>query len=467
MANIFLFGLLALVISCSTLEPVNEGKIIDARPVDGVSISQALANAELEEKNLGLLENHAQIVNEENEAVAANVADAPTYVYELIPANHNRLTKKWIEYYSVKDRERFQRFLNNGQVYKTVIQQLLVDHGLPPDLYFLGILESGYKTHAVSHAGAVGPWQFMRPTGKEYGLAIDYYVDERLDPMRSTVAAIRYLKELYRQFRSWELALSAYNAGPGRVRRAIRRGGTKDYWNLSNRRYLPRDTRHYVPQFLAILTIGTNPEKYGFHLNQANKLPPIRLVNVPSPVKLQDISNMCKVSLTRLKKMNPHLTRGLTPPHLKSYDIWVPQSHVVKVIAKKPHLKDKIVKGLKRRNYVAKRGKARYHRVKRGQTLSTIARHYGKSIKYIKSLNRLSNNRIYVGQKLKVSGTAQVVKKHRVASKSIRYKIRRGDSLIGIARKFNTTVSKIKETNSLRGNHIQKGQYLVIADNRN
>ena len=140
---------------------------------------------------------------------------------------------QWIEYYCGKGRDRFQRFLNRGAKYKKVVQEMFIDQGLPPDLYYLGILESGYSKKAVSRAGAVGIWQFMAPTGRQYGLKINNYVDERIDPLRSTMAAGRYLKDLYHQKKSWFLALASYNAGPHRVGQAMRRGDTESYWSLT------------------------------------------------------------------------------------------------------------------------------------------------------------------------------------------------------------------------------------------
>ncbi|MCB0378322.1 MAG: LysM peptidoglycan-binding domain-containing protein [Bdellovibrionales bacterium] len=449
------------------------------------------------------------------ELAKAPVPEKPKYIppkYEMIPQKTNAKVEKWIEYYSVKDRERFQRFLSRGAKYKEIVQSLLIVNGLPPDLYYLGILESGYVTDAVSHAGAVGPWQFMRPTGRQYGLKINSYIDERLDPIRSTLAAARYLKELYRIKKSWYLALAAYNAGPGRVRQAMRRGGTRSFWSLSRRRLLPYDTREYIPQFLAILTIGQDPEKYGFHEEPNKMFPQVELVKVPSPISLEHVANMGGLSLEKLSTLNPHLIKGHTPPSVKSYSLWVPKKRAARVKEQYATLEPLRIKGLKPARFIASRSH-RYHRVRRGQTLSGIARHYGTTVKKIKRLNGLKGSQVLVGQKLKVRGkvtkTRKVVARyHKVRRgenltaiaqrygtsvshiKSInrlktsrlyvgqkiklrgqpkalkkRYRIRSGDSLIKIAKRFGTTVQKLKSINQLKGNKLLRGQYIYVARN--
>jgi len=383
--------------------------------------------------------------------------------YTMNTRAHNPKVQKWIRYYSVKDRQRFQRFLNRGAKYKQLVQDLLVTNGLPPELYYLGILESGYVQKAVSHAGAVGPWQFMAPTGRQYGLRIDNYVDERIDPIRSTLAAIRYLKELYRIKKSWPLALAAYNAGPGRVRSAMRRGGSQNYWNLTSRRLLPDDTREYIPQFLAILNIGQNLEEYGFVEQAEETLPPMELVKVPSPVNLDKIAEIGNLQVNELKKINPHLLKSLTPPGKKHYHIWVHDDNVLRLKMSYNALAQHRVPGLKATRYIAGRN-TQIHRVRRGEHLSMIARRYGSSIEKIKRFNNLKSNKIYVGQKLRVRGQAKravATKKLPVARKTY-YVVRPGDNLTAIAKKNGTSVTKLKRTNGLKKSTIYKGQKLRL-----
>jgi len=442
-----LFFILPLIVSCSTLHGAPykpAASKLKLKPLDVYKIEKAKAKVE---------------------AKAATPAKAPkkkmakAYKYTLVPKRLRPQTKKWVRYYSKKDRKRFQRFLNRGAQYKSFIQAMLSEYKLPPELYYLGILESGYSTSAVSHAGAVGAWQFMGPTGKEYGLSINNYVDERLDPVRSTVAAIKYLKELRRQTRDWKLALAAYNAGPGRVRRAIRRGG-RNFWNLHRRRLLPRDTRNYIPQFLAMVHIAQNLKRYGFQEKPGEYHKDIHLVTVPSPVRLKDISHVTKLPVAKIRKMNPHLKKDVTPPHLKTYDIWIPKAHALSLISKKPTLARKVVKGLKVRQLYTRRRRARYHRVRRGDTLIGIARRYGKRVGDLRRRNRLRRSgMIRIGQKLRLTGGRAVARRPK------KYRIRRGDNLTTIARKFNTTVKRLRALNKIRGNRILKGQTILIAKN--
>ena len=381
--------------------------------------------------------------------------------YQMDTKSNLPKVKKWIQYYSKKDRKRFQRFLNRGAKYKQIVQDLLVANDLPPDLYYLGILESGYVTKAVSHAGAVGPWQFMAPTGRQYGLKINNYVDERVDVVRATLAAIRYLKELYRQKKSWYMALAAYNAGPGRVRRAVRRGGTKNYWKLTQRRLLPYDTREYIPQFLAILSIGTNIEKYGFEEKAQEVLEPMELVKVPASVPLKKVSEFSRVPLDQIKKLNPHIRKQWVPPtKSKVYHLWIRKHESALLKNQFANLQKHKVKGLKIQRYYAS-GYRKVHRVRRGQNLSTIARRYGTSVSKIKRINRLRSNRIYVGQKLRVKGRTGKARK----TASI-HKVRRGQNLTTIARRYGTSVAKIKQMNNLRSGRIYVGQKLRLNENK-
>ena len=388
------------------------------------------------------------------------------YRYVLETKSNHPKVQKWIQYYSGKDHKRFQRFLNRGVQYKQMVQDLFVDRGLPPDLYYLGILESGYVNKAVSRAGAVGVWQFMAATAREYGLKINNYVDERRDPRRATVAASLYLKELYRQKKSWYLALASYNAGPGRVRRAMRRGASKNYWQLTHRRLLPYDTREYIPQFLAILYIGKDPERFGFVEKSIKELPLLELVKVPSPVKLKQIASVTGLSLEEIKKDNPHLLRGMTPPGSKDYHLWLRPDKRSLVTDKYAVLAKHRIKGLKpTRSIASYRGRRLYHRVRRGESLSVIAHRYGLSVRKLKKTNRLRSNRIYAGQKLRLASSGKVARRGTKGKRIHRYRIRRGDNLHKISKKFGLTINQIKRINNLKSDKIIRGRYLIVASN--
>ena len=384
--------------------------------------------------------------------------------YVLDTKSDHPQVRKWIKYYCEEDRERFQRFLNRGVKYKKMVQEIFMSQDLPPDLYYLGLLESGYSRKVVSRAGAVGLWQFMAPTGREYGLKVNNYVDERMDPIRATLAASRYLKELYRQKKSWSLALASYNAGPGRVRKAMRRGSSKNYWSLTRRRLLPYDTREYVPQFLAILYIGKNLKRFNFNEKPVKPLSRLELVKVPSPLKIKQIAKITGLSSEKIQKNNSHLLRKVTPPGAKSYPLWIRPENKQLIVKNHSVLSKHRLKGLKVRRFVSAYGKKRgFHRVRRGQNLSTIARRYKVSVKKLKKINDLKSSRIYVGQKLKLryghrGSSSRVYKK-----KARHYRIRPGDNLHKISKKFGLTVQQIKKINNLRTDKIVYGKYLLVA----
>ena len=465
MRRIFLLPVFLLCISCSTFlkksEKGTESQFRWSAAVYGekkssIDLSLMLAQKRAVDRILGKGKN--SVVEKAEDLKKTDLA--VKYVLDT-RYNHPKV-KKWIKYYCVEDRKRFQRFLNRGVRYKKMVQEIFMSQGLPPDLYYLGILESGYSKKAISRAGAVGPWQFMAPTGREYGLKINNYVDERIDPIRSTLAASRYLKELYRQKKSWSLALAAYNAGPGRVQRAIRRGVSKNYWSLTRRRLLPYDTREYVPQFLAILYIGKNLEKFDFHEKSVEPLPFLELVKVPSPLKISQIAKITGLSSEQIQENNPHLLRKITSPGVKSYPIWVQPDHKQLLAGNYQSLSRYRLKGLKVRHFISSYGKRRRsHRVRRGDSLSTIARRYGLSVKRIKRINNLKSSRIYVGQRLKLRYARKISSVGR-KKKAHRYRVRPGDNLSTIARRYGLSVKRIKRVNNLKSSRIYVGQRLKL-----
>ena len=448
-------------LSCSSLREDEKVRTFDLEEVRALNSPSSISSVDLSlilsqqravDRIRGFNENRPNQDGENPETPIKYVLDTQS--------NHPKV-RKWIHYYCQKDRERFQRFLGRGAQYKRMVQEIFTSQGLPPDLYYLGLLESGYSKKAVSRVGAVGIWQFMAPTGRQYGLKINQFVDERIDPVRSTMAAAHYLKELYRQKKSWHLALASYNAGPGRVRRAIRRGDSENYWSLTRRRLLPYDTREYVPQFLAILYISKNLEKFSFTEKKEEGFLNLELIEVPSPLKLKQITRLTGIPLKEIKKNNPHLLRGLTPPGSKNYPLWIKSEYKQIIADNKAKLSKYRIKGLKVRRFISSdRGKPKVHRVRKGQNLSVIARRYGFSVKKLKKINKLKSNRIYAGQKLKLQKTGAVSSPGSFKRKL--YRVRQGDSLHRISKKFNLSVKELKKINKLKSNRIYAGQKLKL-----
>jgi membrane-bound lytic murein transglycosylase D len=241
-----------------------------------------------------------------------------------IPFESNKDVQKWIEYFSQKDRARFQRFLDRGAKYREVVENVLKENGLPAELYYLAMIESGYQNHATSIAAAVGVWQFIPGTATRYGLEVSRTVDERRDPIRATEAAVRYLKDLHNVFGSWHLAMAGYNAGEYRVVRAVFKGKTRDFWKLNELKALPPETRNYIPKFLAAVEIGQNPLKYGFTTPLGERYPDLQAVKLANGLSLKEIAKTSGISFAELKKVNPHLTQGITPYGQDGYEVWVP-----------------------------------------------------------------------------------------------------------------------------------------------
>ncbi|MDZ4660668.1 MAG: transglycosylase SLT domain-containing protein [Pseudomonadota bacterium] len=321
-----------------------------------------------------------------------------------VPIEINANVQKWISYFSIKDKERFKRFLERGLYYKDVVQGILREHGVPTDLYYLAMIESGYVTHARSRQNAVGAWQFMRATGKHYGLHSDRdLLDERRDIIRSTESAAKYLKDLHNEFGSWYLALAGYNAGEGRIRRGIRKGKSNDFWKLVHARKLPRETMNYVPKFLAAVIIGKNPEKHGFENLHSEKFPEIAKVKIPPLIQLKQIAELAQIPLANLVEINPHLLREVTPQIYPHYEIWAPkdQAQIIEGFVSQltPIENDKIPKPS--RSYSSDEN-TKSHRVRWGENLLSIARRYGLSVSALKKFNGLKSDRIFKGQRLKL-----------------------------------------------------------------
>ena len=309
-----------------------------------------------------------------------------------IPFEFNRRVEKWITYFSQKDRERFQRFFDRGEPYREVIVDILESNGVPADLYYLGMIESGFNAHAKSSAKAVGVWQFMRTTGRLYGLQSDHAIDERRDPIRATEAAAKMLLDLKRQFKSWHLALAAYNAGSGRIRSAIRRGRSHDFWTLIERKVLPAETMDYVPKFLAARYIGENPSLFGFFINEERRYPDVERVRVPGGIAFRSIEASCGMPEGLLAFVNPQYSGERTRPDRARESIWVPLKYSRQV----------------RSRFEGSMGgnaqePAESVVARKGDTLKTIASRHGLSVAYLKRVNGIEGAEVVPGQRIRIA----------------------------------------------------------------
>lgn len=374
-----------------------------------------------------------------------------------IPLDMNEHVERELARFRGPERKFFLESYRRSGQYRPMIVRKLREAGLPEELSWLPLVESGFKTRALSSARALGMWQFISSTGSRYGLQRSHWIDERMDPEKSTDAAIGYLRDLHGMFGDWMTALAGYNCGEHRVMKVIRRQ-ENDYldhfWDVFG--HLPRETARYVPRFLATLAIVRDPEKYGFELLEP--LPPVRTegVSIVQHAQLADLDRALGLEKGTLAGLNPELRRGTTPA--ASYALRVPHA-----IA--PSFETKLA-ALPAYVPPPEETFAR-HRVRRGETLSTIARRYRTSVGAIARANNLrSRHRIRVGQRLKIPQRGRATTLVRAApakaSASWRHSVRRGDSLWKLASRYGTTVDRIKRHNGLRGDRLAIGQRLKI-----
>lgn len=241
-----------------------------------------------------------------------------------IPVVWNSEVSKWVNYFTTRGREWFEKYAVRAGRYAPVLSKILNDNGLPRDLIYLAMAESGFQNIAKSHARAVGAWQFMSFTGKKYGLSINWFVDERRDPLKASIAAAGYLKDLHDLFGSWELATAGYNAGEGKIARAIRRYGTRDFWKLSKGRYLKSETKNYVPKIMALAIIGKNLEAFGFTGISFDHALDYEQLEVPGNTDLYEVARVLEVPFEELQNYNPELIRWQTPVNVQTYPLRVP-----------------------------------------------------------------------------------------------------------------------------------------------
>ncbi len=305
-----------------------------------------------------------------------------------IPITRNGSVELWLTYFQTRGRPRFSVYLSRSGRYEPMMRAILRDAGLPEDLVYISLIESGFSAKAYSRSHASGLWQFIPGTGRRYGLRIDYWVDERRDPILSTKAAAAHFDDLYNEFGSWYLAAAAYNAGPNRVRRSIRRSGTRDFWTLSRRRFFRRETRNYVPKLLAAALIAKEPAKYGFKDIRRSSPMIYDIVQVPDATSLDVIALAAAVPLEDVVELNLQLLRAVTPPG-EQYRVRVPvgSKYTFASNYEKIAPEDRVTWVM--------------HVVRRGETLGKIARAYRSTVPAIREANEGVNpRRLKVGQRL-------------------------------------------------------------------
>ncbi|WP_254169270.1 lytic transglycosylase domain-containing protein [Chryseosolibacter histidini] len=403
-------------------------------------------------------------------------------IQKKIPLIYNDKVHAFINYFTVKDREYTRMMMRRKNLYFPLFEKYLAKYNMPDELKYLSIIESGLNPRAISRARAVGLWQFMSATGRYYGLHNDWYIDERMDPEKSTDAACRYLRDLYSMFHDWELALAAYNTGPGNVKRAIRRSGyKKTFWEIYAN--LPRETRSYVPQFVAIIYTMNHLDEHNFIHEGEEMLVHSDTLKVNKFLNFETLASLTGACVDDLQKLNPSIQRNAVPETGKSFVIHVPQQSKGILDLNRVAILDSASKvGKKELELLAKNtagstyGRDRIvYKVKSGDVLGSIAMRHGVKVTDLKKWNNLKSNNIRSGQRLTVwlkpslrntaiASSSSGSKTNLSMSGSKTYTVQPGDTLWDITKKFDgLTIEKIKSLNKLSNNKIQVGQKLIVG----
>jgi membrane-bound lytic murein transglycosylase D len=360
----------------------------------------------------------------------------------------------YINYFSTRGRGTLESALARGGQYREMIETTLKREGIPQDLIYLAQAESGFHPLAVSRAGARGMWQFMASRGRAYGLERNWWVDERQDPQKSTVAAAKHLHDLYNEFGDWYLAMAAYNSGPGTVQSAVKRTGYADFWQLYKRNVLPKETRNYVPIILAVTIMAKNPQQYGLEDVVAEKPLPFDSVKIDYPVDLRLVAECVDESVSTLQQLNPSLLR-LTTPKDEEFELHLPpgsKEHYLSSIAAIPP---------------DMRVWWRYHNVASADTLASLARAYRTTRQAIAEANGLAQDEelqpeskliIPVAPGKHPAGEDAVAYSHRLTV----YKVRRADTVQSVADNFGVSPAMLRRWNHLKGESLGGRRVLYV-----
>ncbi len=426
------------------VDGVNQLEMVALKEGDGFT-EQRTVPAPITEANEVTFPVDPNIKAKAEEQVKETVSDLPLVVNDYVAG--------YINYFNTKGRSVLERALIRAGRYRDLIQKTFREEGVPVDLMYLAQAESGFQPLALNPSGARGMWQFMSSRGAGYGLQRSWWIDERQDPVKATRAAARHLKDLYKQFGDWYLAMAAYDSGPGIVQQAVRRTGYADFWELYKRDVLPKETKNYVPIILAFAIMSKNAGQYGLDKLQPELPLETDTVRVDYPVDLRLVAECVDVPVEKLIELNTSLLR-LTTPKDSSFDLRLPagtrEKYLAAIAAIPPD----------------KRVFWRYHKVLAGETLDGIAHKYHTSAKVISEANNLESEELKTDAKLIIpvnpgrSGlNGQAVAFSR---KPTRYVARRGDTVLSIADDFGVPASKLRRWNHLKGNDVKRGKVLVV-----
>lgn len=399
-----------------------------------------------------------------SEVAAENVVTPVHKIEELeiIPTEINESVEKWIRYFQGRGRPHMERYLLRSTRYEALMKKVLRDNKLPEDLFYVALIESGFSSQAFSHASAVGYWQFIRGTGKRYKLKINQLLDERRDPEKSTQAAAEYFKDLFQRFNSWYLAMAAYNVGEGRIDRVTKKYKTKDFWVLAKiKRALPTETDNYVPKYIAAKLIAKNPDKYGFE--GIDYLPPIEFdhITVSQPINLRLMAEKMNLNYEDFKALNPKFKGEIAPLEAdNTLGLRIPPgSYEIALTASNESISDNV-------EYIADQKEIQVYKIKKGDTLSNLARRYKTTVAYLRDINDFSRKKkISVGKKIFVPDRTPLKEKRPELAAKKFHIVQRGDNVASIAKRYKTSVALLKKLNKLKSkSSLKVGARILLPE---
>jgi len=399
-------------------------------------------------------------------------ATAPKHVEKEIPQDHfaeiqrpdiplvmNDRVQDWLDYFQGRGRSHFERYLARSAKYIPMIRRVLKENGLPQDLVYLAMIESGFNPHAYSRARATGTWQFIYQTGVRYGLQVDQWVDERRDPEKSTVAAAKYLKDLYDRYNNWYLAAAGYNAGEGKIDRAIQKYDTEDFWELSKGKYLRNETKDYVPKLIAAAMIAKDPRKYGFEQVEYESPVGFEEAEIDAPIDLRVAAKCAGVTYEEIKALNPELLHWVTPPQSKTYRLKVPAGAKNRFLNSYASLKDEERLGEEKITLDETRS-IRSLADERDVPAILLAAANGRDVE-----DTVSSGTQLVLPMDPPEGESfyEKVYERRKSGRMIAYRVHRGDTPQTISRKLGISVAALKQYNpNVNWSKVRPGQKLKV-----